>query len=195
MRPLRSLTLVFFLAATGAFFLGSRVATSQAVPPARVAFLDVASIFQRYKKAAGIQQQARAEIVQLERGVRQRLDKLNQDRTELEDLYLPGTSEYREKKKKVDMETMELKYDLEDKKQQILETAVRKMNEVYTEIRNEAGGYARRNGFHAVLMLNETDIEARTMEELQVLIASRPVVFRDKSLDITDAILEILNEE
>jgi Skp family chaperone for outer membrane proteins len=179
----------------GAFLLGSRIAESQAVTaPARIGFVDVAVIFQKYSKASDIQMKVRADLQILEADLRKQFDELKKKRADL-DLLVPGTPDYTSKKRDLDMDAFRLEYAEKESKQAIISAAVKKMNLVYTEISLEAENYARRTGLNAVFMYNKQTIEARSPEEVQVMIASRPVIYRDKTMDITDAVLAILQPE
>lgn len=194
MKKSSMIVLAVLVALSGAFLAGSRIAESQAVTPAaRVAFVDVAQIFMKYKKSGDIQQQTKAAIQQVEIALKKQFDALRKMQGDL-DLLVPGTPEFNAKKREVDFGAFKLEYEEKQQKQAILQAAVTKMNLVYTEIRNEAENYARRNGLHAVFMYNAQSIEARSLEELQILIASRPVLFRDNMMDITAKVLESLQK-
>ena len=52
-----------------------------------------------------------------------------------------------------------------------------------------------RNGLDAVFMVNAKQIEARSLEQLQMLVATRPVLYWNSSYDITAPILETLNQQ
>ena len=185
--------LLVVVAVVAASVGGAKIASSQAVPAARLAFLDVAEIFQKYQKSSDIQQAVRVDIQRIDQELRKRFEELKRQQGDM-DLLVPGTQEFNEKKRALDFEAFKLEYEEKEKKGQVLQAAVKKMSLVYTEIRNEAENYARRNGYHAVLMYNDQQMEARSLEELQVLIASRPVIFRDQMMDVTEAVLQILSK-
>lgn len=168
-------------------------ASSQGVPASRVAFVDVARVFKEYKRASDVQQETRLEIQKVEGQLRERYESLKKMRDDL-DLLVPDTKEFNEQKRAIDFEGFKLEYEEKQQKQAILANAVTKMNRVYTEIRREAENFALRNNLEAVFMMNDQEIDARSLEELQVLIASRPVLYRDKSRDVTDSILSVLNK-
>ncbi|MCU0725912.1 MAG: OmpH family outer membrane protein [Planctomycetes bacterium] len=168
-------------------------ASSQGVPASRLAFVDVARVFKEYKRASDVQQETRVEIQKVELQLRERYEKLKKMRDDL-DLLVPDTKEFNEQKRALDFEAFQLEYEEKQQKQAILANAVTKMNRVYTEIRREAENFALRNNLEAVFMMNDQEIDARSLEELQVLIASRPVLYREKARDVTDSILSVLNK-
>jgi Skp family chaperone for outer membrane proteins len=193
MKPLRNpvaLTVALLLFAA---FLAGNAASQATYEPVRVAFVDVAVLFQNYGKAATIQQEVRARIGQIDDGLRKRFEELKKDRADL-DLLVPDTQEFNEAKMRVDEAEWRLGYDEKRLKRGVHDEFIQRMSLVYKEIRSECDNYARRNGLNAVLMVNETDIAARTQEELMAVIASRPVLYHDKALDITKQILEVLNK-
>ena len=195
MKSLRFTAIVLLAAVAGAAVF-SRVATSQATfTPVKVAFLDVSEVFRKYKKARDVNQQVQREMLAVDKELRKRAEELIRKGEELRDLYDPNSVEFLESRRKLDFEEFELKYDQKTRRRAILGAAVKRMNLVYTEIRREAENYARRNQLHAVMMHNDADIEARSLEELQLLIASRPVIYREKGLDITPHVIEVLNKQ
>ncbi len=173
-------------------FSVARPAASQNAPSGKIAFVDVARVFKEYKKAGDVNQMTRTEIQKLEAELRGRFEELKKLRDDL-DLLVAGTPEYTQKKQTVDFESFRLEYEEKTRKQAIMDGAMKRLNLVYREIRTEAENYALRNGLEAVLMFNDQEVEARSPEELMVIIASRPVLFREKARDITDSILQILN--
>jgi Skp family chaperone for outer membrane proteins len=193
MKRLLAVVPVGAVLAAAVFALLPRNATSQGAPPSRIAFVDVARIFKDYKRASEVQQETRTEIQKVEAQLRERFEALKKMRDDL-DLLVPGTPEYEQKKRDVDFEAFKLEDEEKQVKQKILENAVKKMNLVYTEIRREAENFALRNNLEAVFMMNDQEIDARSLEELQVLIASRPVLYREKARDVTDAVLQVLNK-
>lgn len=189
MRTVRTSALAALLVAT--VLVPAGAARAQDAGVVRIAFVDVAEIFQKYKKARDIEQETRLELEKVDAELREKFEQIEEMRDEL-DLLVPGTTEYREKARQIDFEAFKLEYREKELKRTILENAVKKMNLVYTEIRRECENYARKNGLAAVLMYNAQEIEAKSLDELRVLIASRPVLYRDKGLDITEEILKSL---
>ena len=90
---------------------------------------------------------------------------------------------------------MTLDYDQKAQKEAVQRSLIKRMTQVYTEIKSESENFARRSGINGVFMVNEIQMEPRNRQELQMLIASHPVLFWDKPLDLTDEILRILNED
>jgi len=189
---LTPMLLVLAVLLTAGVFVGS--AASQAVfAPAKIAFVDVGRVFKEYAKAQDIQQQVKAEIQKINQALAGRVEELKKRRGELE-LLLPGTPEYRQKQRELDRDAFAVEWDEKDQKGTLERSMIKRMSHVYTEIRHEAENFARRNGLQGVYMVNTYDLQARSQEELQVLIASRPVLYWEKGLDITDDILRVMNE-
>lgn len=169
-------------------------AVSQATfSPAKIGFVDVAEVFLKYKDAANVEADARQQLKDLEIQMRASYEELRKKRAEL-DILLEGTQEYRDKKREIDLAAMKLDYEEKQKRQMVLEDAAKRMNAVYTRIRGEAENYAVRNGLDAVYMVNAKQIEARSLEQLQLLVATRPVLYWNPSYDITGPVIETLNK-
>ncbi len=194
MKPARKTLILVTAVVGGALLAAAAPAVSQAVfAPAKIAFVDLPEIFKKYDKANEIRTWANRQIQAIDQDVRKRLEDLRKEQSEL-DILVPGTREYREKKRELDRKAWELKYDEQERKRAVGEAAVKRMNLVYREIRREAANYARNNGLSAVFMYDAREIPARSPEELQAMIATRPVLFRDQALDITPSILDVLQK-
>jgi Skp family chaperone for outer membrane proteins len=185
------MVLVLAVLLTAGVFAGS--AASQAVfAPAKIAFVDVGRVFKDYAKARDIQEQVQKDLLEINKGLAGRVEELKKRRGELE-LLLPGTPEFRQKQRELDREAFGVEWDEKDQKTALERALVKRMSHVYTEVKTEAENFARRNGLAAVYMVNTHEMGARSQEELQVLIASRPVLYWDKALDITDEVLRVMN--
>ena len=195
MRSNLSTAALVAVAVAGAVFLTGTRATSQTAPMTmRAAFVDLAEIVRKYDKSAQIDRELAAERQRLLAEFQKQADELKRMQADI-DILVAGTPEYREKEREIAQAQFMLEYSKKSKENEIRQKAMRKMLLVYTEIKNEAATYARANGLEAVFTVNKGEIEARAPEELPALIALRPVLYWDKSLDITEEILEILNDQ
>jgi len=189
---LTPMVLILAVLLTAGVFAGS--AASQArFTPAKLAFVDIGRVFNEYAKASDIQQQVKDELRSINKALADRVEELRKRRGELE-IALPGTPEFRQKQRELDRAAFALKWDEKDQKGALERRMVTRMSHVYTEILHEAENFAVRNGLQGVYMVNTIDMKARTRAELQLLIASRPVLYWEKGLDITDDLLKVMNE-
>jgi len=170
-------------------------AASQAVyAPAKIGFVNVANVFKGYRRVKEIESQVAADLQKVDEGLMQRFNDLKKQSGELE-ILLEGTAEYRKLQRELEREKFLLEWDQKDQKEAVRRKLVQSMTQVYRLVRNEAENYARRSGLNAVFMVNEVQMEPRNQQELQMLIASHPVLFWDKPLDLTDEILKVMNED
>jgi Skp family chaperone for outer membrane proteins len=182
----------FVVALIGVGVLAGTAVSQANFESARIGFVDVAEVFKQYSKAAAVEEDARKQLRNVDVQLRDAYDDLKKKK-DLLDALIPDSQEYRDKKQEIDFEAFKLDYQEKQSKQQILENAAMRMNMVYTEIRNEADNYARRNGLDAVFMVNAKQIEAKSLNQLEMTVATRPVLYWNKSYDVTKPIIETLN--
>lgn len=65
---------------------------------------------------------------------------------------------------------------------------------LYADIRAAIGKVAKAGGIHIVLSFDHSETQTKTSVQLAQLIESRKVIWRDKSIDITEAVLAELNK-
>jgi Skp family chaperone for outer membrane proteins len=192
MNSARTTLIILIAAACGAILFTAVPAISQGVSAqSKIRFVDLSVIFNKYDKANGIRSWVNSQRQVIDLAKRDSANKLQKQVADLE-ILVPGTPAFAAKKRELDRLDWELRYDDNEKRAALGRAAVKRMGLIYTEIRREAQNYARRNGLTAVFMVNEQDIPAQSPEELQAMIATRPVLYHDKALDITTQILGIL---
>ena len=191
---MKSIRLPVLVASILAIGVLAGTALSQATyQPAKIGFVDVAKVFAPGGTAKEIEQEARDQIRAVDVELRKRAEQVRAMQDEL-DLLQPGTQEFDDKKREIDFEAFKLEYEEKARKSKIVEDAAKRMNGVYTLMGNETANYARRNGLDAVFMVNAKPIEARNLEQLQLLVATRPVIYWNASYDISDPIIEAMNK-
>ncbi|MHC4473004.1 MAG: OmpH/Skp family outer membrane protein [Planctomycetota bacterium] len=193
MRSLLSTTALIGAALAGAVLFGGGDASSQDAPEAsRIAFLDLAEVVRKYDKSSRIDEELEKERLRYDQEYRKALNELNKKKADLE-VMERGTEEYREKREEIAREGFLLDYRKKESERKLRDSRTRMMLMIYTEIKNEAATLALNKGYQAVMLANDAAIVARAPEEVPALISLRTVIYWDKSLDITDEILEILN--
>ncbi|MEN8149923.1 MAG: OmpH family outer membrane protein [Planctomycetota bacterium] len=168
-------------------------AASQAVfAPAKIGFVEVTKVFQGYRRVGEIEQRAVEDIKRIDEALMVRFNELKKRSAEL-GILLEGTAEYRKLQRELEREKFQLEWDQKDQKEAVARAHVKGLSQIYTEIKNEAENFARRSGLNGVFLVNVVPREPRNPQELQMLIASHPVLYWDKGLDLTDEILKIMN--
>lgn len=193
MRSLLSTTALIGAALAGAVLFGGGDASSQdASGASRIAFLDLAEVVRKYDRSSRIDEELEKERLKYDQEFRKLRQELEKKKADLE-ILVRGTEKYREKREEIAREGFLLEYRRKEAERTLRDSKTRMMLMIYTEIKNEAATYALKSGYQAVMLANDAAIEARAPEEVPALISLRTVIYWDKSLDITDEILEILN--
>ncbi len=67
--------------------------------------------------------------------------------------------------------------------------------DIYDTIRKVIQDYADKNGYDVILKVNQSDIKKQEMSRVNEQIATRSVLYFRKSMDLTDKMITILNEQ
>ena len=156
----------------------------------KVGVVDIVRLFNEFKKAKDLFAGLDKEREQMETEANQMQQKINALVVASKELD-KSSAEYL----RMRQEALKLGFDLKSHKEystQKLFMQHRLMTErLYNELLGEIGVYARKHGFALILSLDEIKIEdSKSIPELQARIAVRKVLFHDKTLDLTEAILK-----
>lgn len=100
--------------------------------------------------------------------------------------------------KKTEEELRQKKADLETwarvKSEELMNEETRIIREIYQDVEAAVVDYGRQN--HYTLILKEDDLELAkaSIAEVKIKVALRKVLYADPSIDITDAVIKLLNE-
>jgi Skp family chaperone for outer membrane proteins len=122
-----------------------------------------------------------------------RTDEINRLNAKLQQ-HTPDSEAY----KKTEDELRQKKADLETwtrvKTDELMSDETRIIREIYEDVDAASAEYGKKNGFALILKEDDLDLVKAGLAELKVKVALRKILYFDPSLDITDAIVKVLND-
>lgn len=111
-----------------------------------------------------------------------------QQHTPDSEAYKKTDAELREKKAAMDT-WMRVKQD------ELITEDTRIMREVYEDVEAAASDFGKKNGYSLILKEDDLDLGKASIAELKIKVALRKVLYSDPSIDVTDALLKVLNDK
>ncbi|MCA9036065.1 MAG: OmpH family outer membrane protein [Planctomycetaceae bacterium] len=191
---------VFSLLAALVFSVATPVmAQSGAAPtsePSRVGLIDMAQVFQGYKKFEDLRNSLQAEIESNDaqaKGMLERLQKLQAEINEKK--FTPGSPQFEQAEKQL----LQGKSDFEAFREQVQRKLARKESEMFKEIygdtTNAVALYAQYAKYTMVLRFDSKNIDDNTAPSEAVQRMNKQVVFHNPNDDITKTVLDYLNKQ
>ena len=160
----------------------------------KIGFVDLKKVFRDYKKVSVMEEKIRQETeVEVAK-----IKSLNEEAKQLKEeipLYKAGSKLRENKEKRLTDLAFEVKY-LEAKSNHYLSERLKKsLENVYREVSVEIEKYAQMNNYFIILSVSEPDFMGnQTAEALRAQIITRNVLYWEKKNDITNLIIQRLNE-
>jgi len=176
-------------------WVGANARSLMAGRPTSVAVVDVQLVFESLK-----------EKVQIEADLKGRLEQLNQDeqdrKRELEELksdleiLAPDTPAYNEKQAKLEQSAIELQAWRTFQTQKLNRERGLQIERLYRKLLDAIGRISQQNGYDLVLFKEKpVDFRGTKPEALNTLIQVRKVLWSSDELDLTDQIIQLINNE
>ena len=158
----------------------------------KIGVVNVTKVYDNYKKKRDLEDDLRAQREQKSRIIREKEKEIKRLSDEIKMLELG--SEARKKreseleKKQVGLQSF-AQVTVGNMATQTRET----MEQLYSEVARAVREYGRKNGFDLILKWENVEIRSKTMDELLYKINQRTVLFTADHIDITDAVISMLN--
>jgi len=169
-------------------------ADQPAAVPTRLAVIDMVRVFNNYQKTLDQQQQLKRQGERIRDEEQKRKRAIEKAKLDM-DAFKPGTPEYNQASEKVLKMSVELRAFQELMLQKIANNQKLWTEAIYKEITDAVATYAKSHGLSVVLYLDEFDIKSNTTKELLEKIRQKKVIYHDSRLDISQDILNMLNEQ
>ena len=160
----------------------------------RIGFVDVKKVFERYEKTRDrerdINERYRVRVEEL-RKAKMNLEEKKKDF----DLYGPNSPERRRLEKEFALDAFEVEFQQKWIEEQVKEDLKASTEEIFSEVLAQVGGFADPLGYQAVLKIDEEGLESITRNELKLKIHTRTVLYYRSGDDLTEPIIEFLNEK
>lgn len=166
----------------------------ESLAPAKVAVVDIDSLFRNYKKVKDYNQSQQDESMRLQAEDEARQAGIKKAQNALADLR-PGSPDFNRQREAVTKLTIEYQVWRNVQMELQQQLRVQRTKEMYEEMVKVAAVVGRQAGCNLVMTKDPIDLAAaRTMDELVDQFNSRKILYAADSLDITDAVLMQLNE-
>jgi Skp family chaperone for outer membrane proteins len=162
--------------------------------PARIAFVDMLHVIENYERAATIQQKLTEQAERIQAAFEKQKKALQSKVADL-DLMDPETKAYAEALEKLETEKARVEFRRKWALRQVGNDARDEMKEIYRSVQDASERYAKETGIDAVFVVANRDLPGDSISEVKLQIAVRPVLYQADELDITEAVLGMLNAE
>lgn len=159
----------------------------------KIGIVDIIRAFDEYAKSDDLEKELTEELEVFNNEMKFLNEGLGKLKAEIEmlsaesDLRVEKVSEYGVKK-----QAYEGKRVAEQRRWMIKQS--RMLMELYSDIVEAVGGYAKAEGYTLVLKADSGNVRGTSPDEVQLRIAIRPVLYYSSIHDLTDDIVRVLNE-
>lgn len=175
------------------YFSSLAVAQAPAKPAAgpSIALLDVSYIFKNHARFKGRMEEMKADVERAEQQVKTERDAITKLAERLQD-FRKGTPDYKQMEEELAKRGADLQVAVQMQKSEFLQREAKIYHDVYQEIWQVTDYYAKQNSIDMVLRFNGDPVDVDRPDSVLSFI-NKPVVWYQKQLDITPAVLQELN--
>ncbi|MDP6957837.1 MAG: OmpH family outer membrane protein [Planctomycetota bacterium] len=149
----------------------------------------------RYERIQALDVELQALAGEYAKGVEGTRKKIENIRMQLEGL-TPELKSYWDKANELKQAEAELEFKRKYGKQQYLGRLVGLQVEVYSEITRIVEIYAKEKGYDLILRVDEPNLDKeKDLNSISQRISSRVILYHSNTVDVTDAIVDLLNQE
>lgn len=160
--------------------------------PTKIGFLNMRRVFEEYWRRENIEKVLRARTDALEASLESEKKRLEEMGDELATLN-EDSDEYRQRIREMEISRFQLKLDQEGEMRRIQAEAKRQEALLYKDVVRECQAFGESQGFAAVLLTAPLGPDFEKTAELDIVVATRTVLWCDDRLEVTDKVLEFLN--
>jgi Skp family chaperone for outer membrane proteins len=161
--------------------------------PTRSAVVDIVKVFNDYQRTKEINEKLQKKQQELQKERKSKLDKIDALKAQLENLH-PDSKDYYERQK----ELLDLSIKLDSYSRITAEEIKRDFRinteDIYTEILKGVEASAKDFGYDMVFYLDITEIHGDDFKVMLENIRQRKVLYAAKQFDITEPVLDSLNQ-
>ncbi len=177
------------------WLMNSGQAASKVSPaPTRVAVVDMVKVFNDYERTKEINKQLAKRQQQMKAKRKELIDKIEAVKSELEN-FQPNSKDYYERQKKLFKLSVELKSYTQVATEDIKREFRLMTEDIYKQIVGAVKDVAESTGYDLVLYLDAVRIQGDTFPALLEKIRQRKVIYSSKHIDITQNVLNYINQK
>lgn len=175
------------------YFSALAVAQAPAKPAngPSIALLDVSYIFKNHARFKSQMEDMKADVERAEQQVKTERDAIAKLAERLQE-FRKGTPDYKNMEEELAKRQADLQVQVTLQKNEFLQREAKTYHNVYQEILQVTDYYAKQNGYDMVLRFNGDPVDVERPDSVLAFI-NKPVVWYQKQLDITPAVLQELN--
>jgi Skp family chaperone for outer membrane proteins len=170
------------------------VAQGPAVQPTagpRLALLDVSRVFKSHQRFKGMMEDMKADVERAEAQVKAQREAINKLAERLQE-FRKGTPDYKQMEEELAKRQADLAVQVQLQKNEFLQREAKIYHNVYQELWQATDYFCKQNRIDMVLRFNGEAVDVDRPDSVLTFI-NKPVVWYDRGLDITDAVLQELN--
>ena len=157
----------------------------------RLALLDVSKIFKNHQRFKGMMEDMKADVERAEAQVKSGRETIGKMAERLRE-FNKGSIEYKQMEEDLAKRHADLAVQVQLQKSEFLQREAKIYHAVYQEIWQATDYFCKQNRIDMVVRFNGEQVDVESPESVLTHI-NKPVVWYDRGLDITDAILQDLN--
>jgi Skp family chaperone for outer membrane proteins len=175
------------------FSSASTLAQSPVAPAAgpRMALLDVSRIFKSHQRFKGMMDDMKGDVERAEAQVKTERETIGKLAERLQE-FRKGTPDYKQMEEELAKRQADLAVQVQLQKNEFLQREAKIYHAVYQEIWQATDYFCKQNRIDMVLRFNGEAVDVERPDSVLTFI-NKPVVWYDRGLDITDAVLQDLN--
>lgn len=163
--------------------------------PTAAAVVEVQRVIDNLKEKTDIEAQMQTHNDAVQREKQQREQAIKQMQDEL-NLLTPGTENHRKKLESAEQAVINLNAWLQFENQKLVRERGNQIEALYKKMLKAVGDVSKTNGYQLVLFSEgPAEFRAENPQQLSTLIQIRKVLYFDESLDITDSVIQKMNND
>ncbi len=163
--------------------------------PAKVAVVDVQKVFNNLDQKEDYEAEITSQAESLQKEQQRRKQEIKQLRSDLQVLS-PDSDAYKKTKAKLEKKTINLKAWRKFKQRQLRSEKALRMESLYRKVVDTIEQIAKDAGYDLVLYKDRLrSLNSQTEKQMAAKIAIRKVLYADDSLNITDRVIQTMNNQ
>ena len=160
---------------------------------AKIGVLRFTALINGYKRMQIEQKASITKRKELQKEQASRRDELNRLEAKLQQ-HAPGSEAYNRTEDELQQKKAELETWARREAQKLLLEEGRIIRSIYDDVQKAATEVGRNGGYALILKEDDFDLVGTRVTELKLKVALRKILYVDPSLDITEAVLKLLNK-
>jgi Skp family chaperone for outer membrane proteins len=162
-------------------------------PPGGIAFLDITKVFKNHARFNELMAELKGDETKAEAAMKGEVDYVNKMMEDLKGIKA-GTEEYSMREQEIARRRADMNVRIQLQRREFLVREAKIYNQVYQEVAKEVEMFAAANGISTVIRVTGDPVDPNNPQEVLTNI-NKPVIFFNRNLDITGAILDRLNRD